>query len=214
MEHVFDEAWIRQKQFKVAMENEVIYRPTTAIDHKVIDAQLPAFIDGATQEDKAKFILDIGCGDGYAMEKLIEMGYENVQGLTLHTEEAVIAKEKQLTVHKMNYNFSELMNGFFNVAWMRQSLQFSFQPFFTLLELNRVLRISGWVYIEVPDVTNPSVALGTLHPETYERLFRASGFEIVQSDSITLSAGEQSEKHNFFALVKRNNVSLPPLPEE
>lgn len=214
MEHVFDETWIRQKQFKVAMENEVIYRPSTAIDHKVIDAQLPAFINGATLEDKSKFILDIGCGDGYAMQKLIEMEYENVQGLTLHTEEFEIAKEKELTVHKMNYNFSEVMKGFFHVVWMRQSLQFSFQPFFTMLELNRVMRIGGWAYIEVPDVSNPGVPLGTLHPETYERLFRASGFEIVQSDNITLSAGEQSEKHNFFALVKRNNVSLPELPEE
>ena len=48
MEHVFDDSWIRQKQFKVAMENEVKYIPSTVIDHKVIDAQLPGFIEGAT----------------------------------------------------------------------------------------------------------------------------------------------------------------------
>lgn len=214
MEHVFDETWIRQKQFNYAMENEVVYAPTTAVDHKVIDAQLPGFINSATAEDKKKFILDIGCGDGYAMSKMIEMEYENVQGLTLHKQEWDICKEKELNVHLMNYNFSQMMNGFFHVIWMRQSLQFSFQPFFTLLELNRVLRIGGWAYIEVPDTSNAGVPLGTLHRETYERLLKAAGFEIIQSDSFELSAGEVSEKHNFFAVTKRVNVKLPELPEE
>lgn len=214
MEHVFDETWIRQKQFNYAMENEVVYTPTTAVDHKVIDAQLPGFIDSATAEDKKKFILDIGCGDGYAMSKMIEMEYENVQGLTLHKQEWDMCKEKELNVHLMNYNFSQMMNGFFHVIWMRQSLQFSFQPFFTLLELNRVLRIGGWAYIEVPDTSNAGVPLGTLHRETYERLLKAAGFEIIQSDSFELSAGEVSEKHNFFAVTKRVNVKLPELPEE
>ena len=214
MEHVFDEAWIRQKQFSFAMENEVVYLPTTAIDHKVIDAQLPGFITGATGEDKKKFILDIGCGDGYAMSKMIEMGYENVQGLTLHKEEYDICKEKELTVHLMNYNFSKMMDRFFHVVWMRQSLQFSFQPFFTLLELNRTLRLNGWAYVEVPDTDNIGVPLGTLHRETYERLIKAAGFEIIQSDKFELSAGDIVEKHNFFALVKRQNISLPTLPEE
>jgi hypothetical protein len=214
MEHVFDEAWIRQKKFKYAMENEVIYQPTGPVAHKVIDAQLPGFIKGATGEDEKKFIIDIGCGDGYAMEKMIEMGYENVQGLTLHKQEWDICKEKELSVHLMNYNFSEMMDRFFHVAWMRQSLQFSFQPYYTMLELNRIMRINGWVYIEVPDTSNAGVPLATLDKDTYERLFRASGFEVIQSDSITLSSGDISEKHNFFALVKRKNFNLPPLPEE
>jgi len=214
MEHIFDDSWIRQKQFKVAMENEVNYIPSTVIDHKVIDAQLPGFIEGATAGDKTKFVLDIGCGDGYAMQKLIDLEYENVQGLTLHKEELDICKAKDLTVHHMNYNFSELMKGFFNVVWMRQSLQFSFQPFYTMLELNRIMRLHGWVYIEVPDTSNEGVPLGTLHSETYERIFKSAGFEIVQSDNMTLSVGDVSESHNFFALTKRANVSLPELPEE
>jgi hypothetical protein len=148
------------------------------------------------------------------MQKMIEMGYENVQGLTIHKEEYNICKEKELTVHLMNYNFSQMMDKFFHVVWMRQSLQFSFQPYYTMLELNRIMRINGWVYIEVPDTSNAGVPLATLDKDTYERLFRASGFEVIQSDSITLSSGDISEKHNFFALVKRKNFNLPPLPEE
>ena len=215
MEHIFDEAWIRQKQFKYAMENEVVYQPSTDIDHKVIDAQLPGFIDGATGGDKNKFIMDIGCGDGYAIEKLIELGYEHSQGLTLHKQELDICKkEKGLNVHLMNYNFSKIMSKFFHVVWMRQSLQFSFQPYYTMLEINRALRINGWAYIEVPDTSNEGIPLGTLDRDTYERLFKSSGFEIVQSDSFELSAGDYKEKHNFFALVKRLNMNLPELPEE
>ena len=214
MEHIFDEAWIRQKKFKYAMENEVIYQPTSSISHKVIDTQLPGFLSGATGEDKNKFILDVGCGDGYAMQKMIELGYENVQGVTLHKEEWDQCKEKELSVHLMNYNFSTLMDRFFHVIWMRQSLQYSFQPYYTMLELNRTLRINGWLYIEVPDTSNVGLPLGTLNKDTYEKLFNASGFEIIQSDSITLSSGDISEKHNFFALIKRKNFNLPPLPEE
>jgi len=56
--------------------------------------------------------------------------------------------------------------------------------------------------------------LGTLHRETYERIFKSAGFEIIQSDNMTLSVGDVSESHNFFALTKRANVSLPELPEE
>ena len=214
MEHVFDEAWIRQKQFKYAMENETIYQPTGEVAHKIIDAQLPGFIKGATAEDTGRFILDIGCGDGYAMQKMLELGYENVQGITMHKQEYDICKEKELTVHLMNYNFSKVMDKFFHVIWMRQALQFSPQPYYTLLELNRTLRINGWAYIEVPDTSNESVPLCTLDKDTYERLFKASGFEIIQSDNFELSAGDYKEKHNFFALVKRVNVNLPELPEE
>lgn len=212
-EHVFDESWIRQKQFKYAMENETLYQPTGPVAHRIIDNQLPAFINGATGENTKKFILDIGCGDGYAMEKMIEMGYENVQGITLHEQERNICKEKELTVHLMNYNFSEMMDHFFNVIWMRQSLQFSLQPYYTLLELNRVLRIDGWVYIEVPDSKNLGNPLGTLDVATYSRLIKAAGFEIIQEDAIELSSGDYSEKHNFFAVIKRKNINLPQLPE-
>ena len=214
MEHVFDEAWIRQKQFKYAMENETLYRPSTVVDHKVIDSQLEGFMSGATGDDKEKFIMDVGCGDGYAMQKMIELGYENVQGLTLHKEEWDECKAKELNVHLMNYNFSNLMSKFFHVAWMRQSLQYSLQPYYTMLEINRMLRIHGWAYVEVPDASNVGVPLGTLDKNTYERIFKASGFEIIQSDVIELSVGNITEKYNFFALVKRLNINLPELPEE
>lgn len=214
MEHVFDEAWIRQKKFKYAMENEVIYQPTSTVAHKVIDAQLPGFIKGATSEDMKKFIIDIGCGDGYAMEKMIELGYENVQGITMHKQEYDMCKEKELNVHLMNYNFSQMMDRFFHVVWMRQSLQYSFQPYYTMLEINRIMRINGWVYIEVPDTSNDGVPLATLDKDTYRRLFHASGFEVIQEDSFELSSGDYKEKHNFFALVKRQNFGLPELPEE
>ena len=213
-EHVFDEAWLRQKKFKYAMENEVAYRPEVPIDRKVTDKFLPEFANSVSGENKNLFVLDVGCGHGYAMEQFKELGFENVQGITLHSEEYNICKEKELTVHKMNYNFSELMNGFFQIIWMRQSLQFSLQPFYTLLELNRIMRLHGWAYIEVPDTSNTHAPLGTLDATTYRRMMIAAGFEVIQHDSFELSAGDDKENHNFFVLCKRANMSLPELPEE
>lgn len=215
MEHIFDEAWIRQKQFKFAMENEVLYRPETDLDKKVIDKFLEPFIKNIQIDDKEINIIDIGCGHGYAMEKIIEHGFENVQGLTLHKQEwDICKKEKKLNVHLMNYNFSKLMDKFFHAIWMRQSLQFSFQPFYTMLEMNRTLRLKGYMYIEVPDTSNAGVPLGTLDADTYKRIFEASGFKIIQADNFTLSDGTASEKHNFFVLCKQNNINLPEIPED
>ena len=94
-----------------------------------------AFID-----KKDVNIMDIGCNEGYAMSKFKELGYENIQGITVKKEEWDICKEKGLNVHHMNYNFSKMMDGFFQVIWMRQSIQFSI-AFFTLLELNRILKM-------------------------------------------------------------------------
>ena len=37
----FTEEWIRQKQFKLAVENEVQHQPETNLDKQIIDRQLP-----------------------------------------------------------------------------------------------------------------------------------------------------------------------------
>lgn len=210
----FTEEWIRQKQFKLAVENEVQHQPETNLDKQIIDRQLPGFIQSIYPDKKDVNIMDIGCNEGYAMSKFKELGYENIQGITVKKEEWDICKEKGLNVHHMNYNFSKMMDGFFQVIWMRQSIQFSPMPFFTMLELNRILKMNGWLYIEFPDMSNTNRFYGTLGKENYKIFLLRSGFEIIQEDTMEISAGDAKENHHFFIVSKRRNVKLPEIDSD
>ena len=172
----FTEEWIRLNNFKFSMQNEVARLPETELDRKIIDRQLIPFIQNSYPDKKDINILDIGCNEGYAMEKFSELGYTNVQGITIEKEEWDKCKAKDLKVHLMDYNFNQVMNNYFHVVWMRQSLQFSHMPFFTLLELNRMMKINGWAYIEVPHSTNEHKYYATLHPDNYRLFMIRAGF--------------------------------------
>jgi 2-polyprenyl-3-methyl-5-hydroxy-6-metoxy-1,4-benzoquinol methylase len=204
----FTEEWIRLNNFKFSMQNEVARLPETELDRKIIDRQLIPFIQNSYPDKKDINILDIGCNEGYAMEKFSELGYTNVQGITIEKEEWDKCKAKDLKVHLMDYNFNQVMNNYFHVVWMRQSLQFSHMPFFTLLELNRMMKINGWAYIEVPHSTNEHKYYATLHPDNYRLFMIRAGFEIVQYDYYELNSDGKSERHVFFALNKRRNIQL------
>jgi 2-polyprenyl-3-methyl-5-hydroxy-6-metoxy-1,4-benzoquinol methylase len=206
--------WTRQERFLKALETEIFHQPETTVDRKVIDAYLPKFIEPIAGENRDLHILDVGCGYGYAMEKFKEMGFESVQGFTIHREDYDACKLKELTVHLMDVNFNEAMSGFFNVVWCRNMLQYSPYPFFTLLELNRLMRLGGWVYIEVPEYGRQHAYYNTLPVDSYAMYLQRAGFEVIQRDSFELSADGVSEKYNFLVANKKFNVKLPELDVE
>ena len=191
------------------MQNEVGDFIDTDLDKRIIDRQLPPFIENSFPDKKNVNIIDIGCGEGYAINKFKELGYENVQGITISKKEWDSCKAQDLNVHLMDYNYNKMMDNFFHVIWMRQSFQFSHMPFYTLLELNRIMKIGGWAYIEVPHSANQHKYYATLHPDNYRLFMIRSGFEVVQYDSYELSSGENKENHVFYALNKRSNVKVP-----
>lgn len=207
----FSEEWIRLNNFKHAMKNEVGDYIETDLDKRIIDRQLTPFIENSYPDKKDIFVLDIGCGQGYAMKKFIDLGYTNTQGVTISKAEWDHCKDQGLNVHLMDYNYSKLMDNFFHLIWMRQSLQFSQMPFFTFLELNRIMKINAYAYIEIPSSGNQQKYYATLHPDNYKLFAIRSGFEIIQHDSYELSAGDQKENHIFFALCKRKNVKVPEI---
>ena len=210
----FTEEWIRLNNFKHAMQNEVGHFTDTDLDKRIIDRQLSPFIENSFPDKKDANIIDLGCGQGYAMTKFKELGYENVKGVTISKEEWDHCKAQDLNVHLMDYNYSKMMDNYFHLVWMRQSFQFSHMPFYTLLELNRIMKIGGWAYIEVPHSANQHKYYATLHPDNYRLFMIRSGFEVVQYDSYELSSGENKEKHVFYALTKRSNMKVPEFSEE
>jgi SAM-dependent methyltransferase len=94
-------------------------------------------------------ILDIGCGQGVALELFSKHGFYPV-GITLGKEDLEICRKKGFEVYEMDQSFIDFGDGHFDFIWCRHCLEHSIFPYYTLSELFRVLKSKGCLYIEVP----------------------------------------------------------------
>jgi SAM-dependent methyltransferase len=94
-------------------------------------------------------ILDIGCGQGPALELFTERGFAP-QGITLNDEDVAVCRQKGFQVVKMDQSFLDFEDAAFDLVWCRHCIEHSVFPLFTLQGLCRVLRETGILYIEVP----------------------------------------------------------------
>lgn len=94
-------------------------------------------------------ILDVGCGQGPALELFEKMGTTAV-GVTLGEEDIAACRSKGFTVAKMDQSFLDFEDRTFDVVWARHVIEHSIFPLFTLHEYSRVMRDSGMLYLEVP----------------------------------------------------------------
>jgi SAM-dependent methyltransferase len=97
---------------------------------------------------KGMKVLDIGCGQGLALERFRDAGLDAL-GLTLG-QDYEVCLEKGLDVRQMDQNFMELPDGAFDFLWCRHVLEHSVAPLFTLSEYRRVTKPGGLIYVEVP----------------------------------------------------------------
>lgn len=94
-------------------------------------------------------ILDVGCGQGLALELFTEKGF-NPTGITLNSEDYSVCKQKGYQVYQMDQSFLDFRDQEFDFVWCRHCLEHSIFPYFTLSELFRVLKPKGYLYVEVP----------------------------------------------------------------
>lgn len=100
-------------------------------------------------------ILDVGCGQGPALDYLRNKGYTSTIGLTLNDEDVRICMEKGHDVRKMDQSFLEFEDASFDLVWARHVIEHSIFPYFTLTEFCRVLAPGGTLYLEVPAPETP-----------------------------------------------------------
>jgi len=115
------------------------------ITAKVLDTLLPNY----RVSTKAR-ILDIGCGQGPALDILRDKGYSSAVGITLNDEDVRICQEKGHAVRKMDQSFLDFADESFDFIWARHVIEHSIFPYFTLSEFARVLTKGGMLYLEVP----------------------------------------------------------------
>lgn len=117
----------------------------TVITAQVLECILTQF--GVSPEAR---ILDIGCGQGPALDFLRDRGYLSIIGLSLNDEDVMICREKGHDVRKMDQSFLDFPDGSFDFIWARHVIEHSIFPYFTLSEFTRVLASGGSLYLEVP----------------------------------------------------------------
>ena len=104
-------------------------------------------------------ILDLGCGPGYFLDEMKTRNYIDVTGVTLSPGDIKICEDKGHVIKKYDFSFLPQKEGYYDESvdfiFLRQSLEHSPYPIFTLMEYNRVLKQGSKIYIEVPAPDNP-----------------------------------------------------------
>jgi ubiquinone/menaquinone biosynthesis C-methylase UbiE len=153
-------------------------------------------------------VLDIGCGQGPALELLQEMKLEAI-GITLNGDDLSACVEKGFNVELCDQN--DMPNFWaqqFALVWARHVLEHSVAPFFTLHEFYRVLKTGGILYVEVPA---PDTACchhananhySVMGEQMWISLIQRSGFEILQGQNINLKTPAGPDQYFSFICRK------------
>ena len=170
------------------------------ITGKVLDILLPQY--GINQLAR---ILDIGCGQGPALNILRDKGYLSAVGITLNDEDVRVCRENGHDVRKMDQSFLEFSDGFFDLVWARHVIEHSIFPYFTLTEFARVLSPGGILYLEVPapetschHETNPN-HYSVLGHGAWVSLMGRCGFSLCDDAKYSFTTGMGSDEYwGFF----------------
>ena len=122
--------------------------------HKSLTAKMVKDYIDPLNLPKNATILDLGCGPGYFLDEMKERGYTNLTGVTLSPGDVKKCEDKGHTIKKYDLSFLPQKDGYHDESvdfiFLRQALEHSPYPIFSLMEYNRVLKQFGKIYIEVP----------------------------------------------------------------
>ena len=161
----------------------------TSITRKMIDLLMNKYFTL-----KEGNILDVGCGQGVAIEYFTNKGFSTI-GITLNNEDLQKCKEKGHEIYEMDQSFLDFDDEEFDLVWCRHCLEHSIFPYFTLGELFRVLKHGGCLSVEVlaPDTdckhqTNQN-HYSVLGKSMWIELMKRTGFTLVDFVNIDLKGG-------------------------
>jgi len=157
--------------------------------------------------NKESVILDVGCGQGVALEVFREKGF-NAIGITINQEDFDVCFQKDFQVEFMDQSFLEFPAHWFDLIWCRHCLEHSIFPYFTLWEFQRVLKKDGLLFVEVPTADTgchhqDNKNHYTLFPYSmWKSLFARAGFEIIKFYPMKLQTMVGPDEYWGFFLKK------------
>ncbi len=142
-----------------------------------------------------KTILDLSCGNGWALRYFLEMGAEkgiasDISGEMLKkARENLIETEKPFQVVKNSVNSLPFKNNTFDIVFNMESFYYYKKPKTVLSEINRVLREKGIFLLLVDFFKENRISMrwaeridffmNPLSKEEYASLLKESGFRIL-----------------------------------
>jgi SAM-dependent methyltransferase len=158
---------------------------------------------GSAPFPKPGRILDVGCGQGPALDFIRDRGYHAV-GITINDEDLRVCRAKGHEVHKMEQSFLDFPDGSFDLVWARHCVEHSVMPFFTLRGFRRILKPGGYLYLEVPapdttfhHETNPN-HYSVLSRSGWQSLLKRSGFAMRWEDDFTFTLPAGPDTYFMF----------------
>jgi len=148
-------------------------------------------------------ILDVGCGQGPALDALREMGLR-ATGISINEEDLSVCRGKGHDVRNMDQSFLEFPPASFDLVWARHCVEHSIMPFFTLSGFKRVLKPRGHLYLEVPA---PGTACrheenlnhySVLTKNSWRSLLLRSGFTVEAEDTVGLATPAGPDEYYIF----------------
>jgi SAM-dependent methyltransferase len=141
------ERYRRLDAFLTKLRGDIYPEPPSELHSDLTRQMFDRLLAKHTLPADAK-VLDIGCGQGVALEVFRDAGLDAI-GITLG-EDVQACLAKGLKAVEMDLAFLDFPDATFDLVWCRHALEHSVFPFFTLAEMRRVLRPGGVLYVEVP----------------------------------------------------------------
>lgn len=152
-------------------------------------------------------VLDVGCGDGLALEMFKAAGLETI-GIS-QAAGRYILRGKGFDVRDLDQNFTGFADGEFDMIWSRLALAYSPAALFTLMEYHRLLKPGGCAYVEVPAYDTaahhehtpqiPSV----LPLALWHSYFARAGFTLERNNALNFPLADGSSDSHWSFLLRR-----------
>jgi ubiquinone/menaquinone biosynthesis C-methylase UbiE len=196
----------RLDAFLNKLHGDIYPEPPSPV-HTQLTRQMFERLNGLFPQPPGARVLDVGCGQGLALEMFRDAGLDPV-GITLGPD-AEVCRQKGLNVLEMDFAFLEFPDAAFDLVWCRHAIEHSVFPFFTLAELHRVLKPGGVLYLEAPapdtacrHQTNAN-HYSVLGKSMWLELIRRVGFPEVHMMDLNFTTGAGPD--TYWAFVQRKN---------
>lgn len=149
---------VKLKFYNEYLYTQHMYDEEEAAWHQMLTEQVVAqYIDPLDLPKDAQ-IADLGCGPGFFLDEMKKREYQNVVGVTLSPKDYKSNTEKGHNIKRYDFTWLPQTDGFedekFDLVFIRHTLEHSPYPIFTLMEINRILKQNGKVYVETPAPLN------------------------------------------------------------
>jgi len=187
----------RLESFMAARAAETYPEPVTA-QHSEITSMMAPLV--AAMLPAGASVLDVGCGQGPALEWFKAHGFKAL-GISSNAKETAELNDRGFHVLLRDMHEMLLPATCYDCVWARHVLEHSVIPFFVLYEFARVLKPGGILYVEVPMPDTPCNHVANLNhysvlgKDAWLCLIARSGFELHEVREIGLQTMAGPDKY-------------------